>query len=625
MIALEQGITGNEESSPRKYSFDAVFVLCGGFHVTGADKEKTLSLKPRLHPSDLRDRNNHGILAAGLRNVAALEMYLTGQTKNIVFVGGVSQKNQDQFGHLFPNLPSEGVFYRDHMLGIIERMKNIQENKHRFVDLEEPNLQALGESKNTFGNWGEILNCARQNNWKKIAIVTNNYHTGRVNLQYQLKIPDDLKSGTHVSFIGAEKYIKKHIPGRYDRVIDQFYESTNNQAMMDRRKNERNGRRDLRTGLYDIAEQKGVVIYTYPQRLSTSQAEGQTLKLQIPKGKKVGPDSPLILNNIALEKVSSQIPKIIENMKAYAYGSNYASTEFGKLSLWYALSSAAILRPLLSNPTLLFNSAFGQTIGGEIDNPSMLIDKLAGSITEAILQKYGQPLVYYIEENKEWKHIDDPVNNRKIFVINDPLDGTLSASEGRRDQAAGIIIGDDKGAIAGCIVNLTDHEIILIERTSPTAQPVVQNLIFNETSNFLSRIIIPPRKGEVDLNDLKTATLSRRMADLVNVPLFQLYRNAYPKILSLGGYVTSNIIKGKLDTAFDPIKGRPLKEAAIWGYLGELAGLVVTYPDGRRINFPTLIKQSIAGQISMDSRIQLVSSANEALHQQILPLLRTTT
>ncbi|MBI4067104.1 hypothetical protein HY407_01875 [Candidatus Gottesmanbacteria bacterium] len=224
--AVEINQTAIESRPPKQYPYDAVFVLGANFHLLG---EK--SSNPRLYPSDLRDNDGFGTLGGGFRNLAALELYLQGKTRNIFFVGGISEKIKNQFAGKISPLPTEAELYKTKFERLTNRMKQLRAHKERFNGLEDLQLEALTGSANSHGNLETIFQRSQKAGLQNIAIVSNNYHTGRLKLQYDYELPEPIKANINVTIIGAESYIKDTIPGRYDNVIFHFEDPRRNPDM----------------------------------------------------------------------------------------------------------------------------------------------------------------------------------------------------------------------------------------------------------------------------------------------------------------------------------------------------------------------------------------------------------
>lgn len=228
------------ETEKRHYEYDAIVVLGGGLHKEG----------DKFYPTDYRkeDSDPFGMLGAGMRIVAATEMYLNGKTNKFVFTTGVTDKNQSKFGE---DVPTEASVYQDKFERILHGLNDSAEYHDKFADLEDPNILLEDRSNSTLTNIQNICQMILDNHWRKVAIVSSDYHIPRVSALYHQVLPKHPELDfCQIEFISAENYVKS-VTDKYDAVINRYYESP---QANERLKNEQKGLEDIKEGRYALGE-----------------------------------------------------------------------------------------------------------------------------------------------------------------------------------------------------------------------------------------------------------------------------------------------------------------------------------------------------------------------------------
>ena len=230
-----------ETEEPKPYPYDAVIVLGGGLVKVG----------DRFYPTDYRHGDQFGILGAGLRIVAAVELYLGGKAIIFIFTTGVTEKDKEQFGE---NIPTEASVFRDKFLRVLAGLRKQSDHVKKFQGLEDPETVLEDRSVSTRSNIEELLKLAVGNKWKKIGLVTNNYHIPRVKALYEQELRQYQKLGImepDIDFLSAEDIAKATEPGKYDTVIKRFSRTAEAKRRI---ASDRQGLEDLRAGRYAVEE-----------------------------------------------------------------------------------------------------------------------------------------------------------------------------------------------------------------------------------------------------------------------------------------------------------------------------------------------------------------------------------
>lgn len=228
----------DKEKEKRRYPFDVVFVLGGGL----------AKIRDKFYPTDYRHGDEFGMLGAGIRMTAAIELYLNKQAKNFVFSTGRSEKTKAVFGQ---DVPTEAKTYKEKFLRCLEGLKKRNDYQEKFEDLEDPEIILEENSVTTMTNIKEMLEILQENKWQKIAVVSSDYHIPRIKALYErvlAKYPDIMQK---LKFLSAEEVVKEYKPGKYDEAIKKFYQTSEAKKRI---KNERQGVEDLRSGKYAPGE-----------------------------------------------------------------------------------------------------------------------------------------------------------------------------------------------------------------------------------------------------------------------------------------------------------------------------------------------------------------------------------
>lgn len=106
-----------------------------------------------------------------------------------------------------------------------------------------------------------MVKMAVENNWQRIAVITNDYHIPRclemlkkikewpnnnVDTKFENAVAEFLKRETEVSFISAEDVLISK-DGRYKKLLDKVHESESYRRRME---SEEKGIEDLKSGKY---------------------------------------------------------------------------------------------------------------------------------------------------------------------------------------------------------------------------------------------------------------------------------------------------------------------------------------------------------------------------------------
>jgi uncharacterized SAM-binding protein YcdF (DUF218 family) len=228
----------HEPTEKEPYTYDAIIVLGGGLQKTG----------DKYNPTDYRGGDDFGTLGAGMRMVAAVELYLEKKAKQFVFTTGISEKNKSKFGN---QVPTEASVYKEKFLRVIEGLQKQKGHKIRSEELETPIVDLEDKSYNTSSNIKEILQLIQNNGWNNIALVSSDYHIPRIELLFKQALEKHPELETQVQFIGAESFAKTSMPGKYDGVIERYYASD---EMKKRIENEQKGVADIQSGGYEHEE-----------------------------------------------------------------------------------------------------------------------------------------------------------------------------------------------------------------------------------------------------------------------------------------------------------------------------------------------------------------------------------
>lgn len=189
-------------------------------------------------PTDFRHGDDFGISGGGMRIAAAEKLVRDGATHIVGFIGGASEKMKARWGN---DVPSDGVVYQRSFLRLLER------RRQRDVSLLLPATLVADQSVNTAENFGEASDMIQREGWETVLFLTSDYHVPRGTVLFERNKP----RGVQVKIIGAETYLKEVIPGRYDDIINEAYQSP---LGLERIRNEAQGVNDLASGKYHYGE-----------------------------------------------------------------------------------------------------------------------------------------------------------------------------------------------------------------------------------------------------------------------------------------------------------------------------------------------------------------------------------
>jgi hypothetical protein len=201
--------------------YDAVIVLSGGIRKTPAGFAATT----------YTDDDGFGMMGGHMRVLAASVLCMQQAAGSFVFTTGITAKTIGMFGN---DVPSEASVYSKEFL-------------ERIAPAGTPPTVILEErSANTIGNVKEFAAIMKTNGWKKVAILSSEYHLPRIEaLCNLLQVPGQLL------FLSAEEIVQREWPGMYDDEIKTAYAS---EAGKKRLQNEAGGTAAIKAGGYNPAE-----------------------------------------------------------------------------------------------------------------------------------------------------------------------------------------------------------------------------------------------------------------------------------------------------------------------------------------------------------------------------------
>lgn len=190
------------------------------------------------------DSDEFGMLGGSIRVLAAQELYQLHPTLTFVFCNGKSAKQIAKFG---PDVPTDAEVYAEEFKsGISQNIRNEIGEK-----LPEPKIFLENTSVNTIASIGELLVICAAYEWKRIGLISSDYHIPRIKALCELIFEKLGEPPTEITFISAEAVLKELRPGVYDEEIDNAYKTA---AAHERLKNEENGLGDIKAGRYHIGE-----------------------------------------------------------------------------------------------------------------------------------------------------------------------------------------------------------------------------------------------------------------------------------------------------------------------------------------------------------------------------------
>ncbi len=241
------------------FAYDAIIVLGGGLTLDGHEAKEfenpeSIHLRgdERFVSTGLSDSDPAGPLGGVTRPKAAA--LVANLAPNIIFSTGISDPSRKKFTPLLgrkglpTEIPSEAKIYSEEFLDAINDL-----NKRGLRDSASPlpNIIYEDKSKNTGENIREVLTIAKEKGWKKLCILTSNYHGPRALALYQetVRLNSDTFSGLEVSFIPAEACLMAFDNGVDNYELEQYY---NSPEMDKRQTSEKKGLADLVAGKYNL-------------------------------------------------------------------------------------------------------------------------------------------------------------------------------------------------------------------------------------------------------------------------------------------------------------------------------------------------------------------------------------
>jgi uncharacterized SAM-binding protein YcdF (DUF218 family) len=229
-----------ENKEKRKYQYDAIIVLSANIKKVGKEEKK------HFVPTDLHSPTDMGLAGGGMRVLASTELYLNKEARLFIFSGGKSPRAVAKYGD---DIPSDSEVYTEKFRSGLEGLKKRSDYAEKFKDLEEPDTLLEDKSSNTQTNIREVLRLIYKSKWQQVAILTNDYHLPRVQALYEQALRDHPEIKIQMTFLSAEKILKKYQPGKYDKVIENAYKSPDGILRL---QNEAKGLEDFKSGKYKI-------------------------------------------------------------------------------------------------------------------------------------------------------------------------------------------------------------------------------------------------------------------------------------------------------------------------------------------------------------------------------------
>lgn len=250
-------------------------------------------------------------------------------------------------------------------------------------------------------------------------------------------------------------------------------------------------------------------------------------------------------------------------------------TPDARLALIYSLAVQRVLEPIIqkNNPQEIADLC--TEIPGHVGSTAARKVDLIGEIIYAILEEHGfspktDTAVHLEESGWNRKNIDEAGNI--IFI--DPFDGTGNFAGGRGDyMSVGFVELDRNGSVVTVsIASLTTGDLYFFDgKNNYTYFPKEGHTLISSMDQ-LQKFTPTPRDKR---NPIRKGTLERRISDLT-----RFFPNETWSCTSEGGKAVLDLLAGKYDVLFDPVKGQPLYEFLIWITAARQAGIVVAYPNG---------------------------------------------
>lgn len=311
--------------------------------------------------------------------------------------------------------------------------------------------------------------------------------------------------------------------------------------------------------------------------------------------------------------IVAHIPDAIREAQKEAEITEITHSPEGKFALTYLLAAQSLLTPALNDMTIV-NADLLEPTGGPEYNPHRSIDAIGTTIAHRLSEQTTDIPKFWIhsEESAQWEptrpSIDRSQRGERFAVI-DPLDMTHAITKGDRIQTTGIAIFNKNGdMIAAGLASLVDDGIILVEHTD-------HDHIYTNVNNAT------PAYSQEHTQALRVATLTRRMYDLRNLPLFTQEGAANWTLDCASGFAVLELLRGNVDTIVDPIKGNPWYEVAIWSSIAQKLGMQVTDWDNTPLDIPSMMHRVIERHEDDNYRIPFVISRTPEIHKKVIGLL----
>lgn len=211
--------------------YDAGLILCGGLR----------EVDGQYFPTTALDEDQFGMLFGEARVWAAAELRNRGIIKELITVGGVSDKQKEKFG---PNVPEEGRVYARAIADYVAELGG-SAVKVAVVGAAYNTWSELEAGLTALETRGELVG--------SVAIISNLYHTMlRVpRMVHQMQTRNDRLDRLDVRCLHAENILHELDPGKYDPAL---YDAYKDQRALGRYMRETEGFWDLVEGRYHTGE-----------------------------------------------------------------------------------------------------------------------------------------------------------------------------------------------------------------------------------------------------------------------------------------------------------------------------------------------------------------------------------
>lgn len=189
------------------------------------------------------DSDDFGMLGGYVRVLAAQELYWQYPASTFVFCNGRSAKQIAKFG---AQVPTDAEIYAE------EFRKGISDDRNRTTAITHmPKVLLEDTSVNTVASINELLAMCAAHGWKRIGLVSSDYHMPRIEALCGLIFEKLGEKPIEIIFMSAEAILKDLRQGIYDEQIDNAYRTP---AAHKRIRSEKNGLDDIAAGRYHIGE-----------------------------------------------------------------------------------------------------------------------------------------------------------------------------------------------------------------------------------------------------------------------------------------------------------------------------------------------------------------------------------